>query len=166
MHAGTLSDEAGGQVCPWAVKCAMISVTTCIATINRPLVVCPSEDIVHLASKPFRRFMLKPATRGDLCSYLTRTAPPPYVAQREGGVIKETLIAAGRSCSSVWLFSLGVLCMTERKHSKWHQRASGWRSDLFLLCSSSPSKYLLIRLETVGLRETWQRRSYRRMAWH
>lgn len=77
IHAGTLSDEAGGQVRPRAVKCTVISVTTCIATANRPLVVCPSGDIVHLASKLFRGFMLKPATRGGFVRLFNTHAPPP-----------------------------------------------------------------------------------------
>ena len=105
-----------------------------------------------------------------LCGYLTHTHTHTacMFPQREGGVVKETLIAAGRNCSSVWLFSLGALCMRERKHSKWHDRErerERERWSLFLLCSASSSNYLLIRLETGELHEAWLLRAYRRKAW-
>lgn len=48
------------------------------------------------------------------------------LSQREGGVVKETLIATGRSCGSIWSLALGALCMRERKHSKLHQTKWEW----------------------------------------
>lgn len=71
------------------------------ATVNGTLVVCPFEDTARGVSKLFRMFMLKLATRGVSLGYLTHAVFSPHVAQREGGVVTEALIAAGRSCSSV-----------------------------------------------------------------
>lgn len=72
------------------------------------------------------------------CVEHTHTLPSTF-STKEGRVVKETRIAAGRSCSSVGLFSLGVLCMKTQRgagREEWEGHA--------LPRSCSPSKYLLI----------------------
>lgn len=92
-----------------------------------------------------------------LGNYVCGVFPWCILPQRGGrcwGAVKETLIAAGRSCSSVWSFSLGALCIVKTQRVPSERVEEGEREERERerepISAVTFSNYLLIRAGEQG----------------